>query len=97
MWVSEIDCIYHGVCTTLAGDSSLTSHNRTCFWAGDIFAPKLRLKNKHGAEVGIQEYLQGAFLDMFAELARATGDLEGVIGFEVCLDHFLKLSLTTCR
>ncbi len=55
----------------------------TCFWAGDAFAPKLKLKNRHGEEVPVQEFLQGAFLDMFENIVRAVGDLEAVIGFEV--------------
>ncbi|KAF9023012.1 glycoside hydrolase family 5 protein [Hymenopellis radicata] len=55
----------------------------TLFWGGDAFAPKLKLTNKHGEEVSAQQYLQDAFLDMFEVLARAVGDLEGVIGFEM--------------
>ncbi|SJL04818.1 uncharacterized protein ARMOST_08189 [Armillaria ostoyae] len=55
----------------------------TCFWAGDAFAPKLKLKNRHGEEVSVQELLQGAFLDMFDKVVRAVGDLEAVIGFEM--------------
>lgn len=34
-------------------------------------------------EVSIQDFLQGAFLDMFDVLVRAVSDLEAVIGFEV--------------
>ncbi|KAK0458583.1 glycoside hydrolase [Desarmillaria tabescens] len=55
----------------------------TCFWAGDAFAPKLKLKNRHGDDVSVQEFLQGAFLDMFDNIVRAVGDLEAVIGFEM--------------
>ncbi|KAH8827138.1 glycoside hydrolase family 5 protein [Flagelloscypha sp. PMI_526] len=47
----------------------------TCFWAGNTFAPKLRVDNGKGEKVSIQDYLQTAFLDMF--------DLEGVLGFEL--------------
>ncbi|TFK32388.1 glycoside hydrolase [Crucibulum laeve] len=55
----------------------------TCFWAGDAFAPKLRVKDKHGKEVGIQQFLQDAFLDMHEMIGKAVGDLPGVIGFEL--------------
>jgi hypothetical protein len=58
---------------------------RTCFWAGDTFAPKLRVKDGD-KEIPIQQYLQDAFLDMYGVLVQAIGDLEGVLGFEViCL------------
>jgi hypothetical protein len=50
----------------------------TCFWAGDTFAPKVRIGG-----MGVQEFLQTAFLDAWIILARAVGDLEGVLGFEV--------------
>ncbi|PPQ65139.1 hypothetical protein CVT24_003229 [Panaeolus cyanescens] len=55
----------------------------TCFWAGDTFAPKLRVKNQHGQEVSIQQFLQTCFLDMWDQVAAAVGDLEGVIGFQM--------------
>ncbi|KII91594.1 glycoside hydrolase family 5 protein [Plicaturopsis crispa FD-325 SS-3] len=55
----------------------------TCFWAGDTFAPKLKIKTRDGQEVPVQQFLQGAFLDMFEVLARTVGPLEGVLGFEV--------------
>ena len=53
---------------------------RTCFWAGDTFAPKLRVRDG----VLIQSFLQDAFLDMWEAVVRAVGDLDGVLGFEVC-------------
>lgn len=56
---------------------------RTCFWAGDMFAPKLRVKNTEGKEVSIQTFLQTAFLNMWGVVSRTVGDLEGVLGFEV--------------
>jgi hypothetical protein len=56
---------------------------RTCFWAGDTFAPKLRVKDNDGKELPIQEYLQNAFLDMYEVVVQVIGDLEGVLGFEV--------------
>ncbi|KAH9474389.1 Ergosteryl-beta-glucosidase [Psilocybe cubensis] len=55
----------------------------TCFWAGDIFAPKLLVKDKHGQEVSIQFFLQTCFLDMWEMVVRAVGDLDGVIGFQM--------------
>ncbi|KIJ98592.1 glycoside hydrolase family 5 protein [Laccaria amethystina LaAM-08-1] len=55
----------------------------TCFWAGATYAPKLLVKDRHGKEVSIQEYLQSAFLDMWELVARSVGDLEGVLGFEM--------------
>ena len=61
----------------------LFTHFSTLFWAGDVFAPKLRVKNKHDKEVPVQEFLQNAFLDMWEMVARAVGDLDGVIGFQV--------------
>ena len=45
--------------------------------------PKLKVKNRAGQEVSIQEFLQGAFLDMFDKVVEAVGDLDSVIGFEV--------------
>lgn len=56
---------------------------RTLFWGGDTFAPKLLFKNRDGVDVPIQQFLQDSFLDMFEILARAVGDLDGVLGFEV--------------
>lgn len=61
----------------------LFTHSSTLFWAGDVFAPKLRVKNKHDQEVPIQQFLQNAFLDMWEMVVRAVGDLDGVIGFQV--------------
>lgn len=52
----------------------------TLFWGGDMFAPKLRI-----GDVSAQQFLQDRFLDMFEQIAKAVGDLEGVIGFEVSL------------
>ncbi|PSS32123.1 hypothetical protein PHLCEN_2v2119 [Hermanssonia centrifuga] len=55
----------------------------TCFWAGDTFAPKLKVKNPAGEEVSIQSFLQGAFLNMWEMVAKTVGDLDGVIGYEI--------------
>lgn len=56
---------------------------RTCFWAGDAFAPKLLTKGKHGDAISVQQFLQDAYLDMSEMVVKAVGDLEGVVGFEV--------------
>ncbi|KAJ7178177.1 glycoside hydrolase [Mycena filopes] len=55
----------------------------TCFWAGDAFAPKLLVKDRAGNEVPVQQFLQNAFLDMYEVLAKAVGDLDAVVGFEM--------------
>jgi hypothetical protein len=55
----------------------------TCFWAGDAFTPKLKVKDASGQEVSIQTFLQDAFLGAWEALAKAVGDLDSVIGFEV--------------
>ncbi|KAL9709181.1 hypothetical protein Ac2012v2_007536 [Leucoagaricus gongylophorus] len=51
----------------------------TVFWAGDIFTPKLTVRDG----VPIQQFLQNAFLNMWETLVHAVGDLEGVIGFQL--------------
>ncbi|TBU47753.1 glycoside hydrolase family 5 protein [Dichomitus squalens] len=55
----------------------------TCFWGGDMFAPKLKVKGPDGKEVSIQQLLQGSFLNMWELVAKTLGDLEAVIGFEI--------------
>ncbi|KAI0089638.1 glycoside hydrolase family 5 protein [Irpex rosettiformis] len=55
----------------------------TCFWAGDTFTPKVKVKNHAKEEVSIQTFLQNAFLDMWELVAKTLGDLDGVIGFEI--------------
>ncbi|KAF7319648.1 Glycoside hydrolase family 5 protein [Mycena chlorophos] len=55
----------------------------TCFWAGDTFAPKLLVKDRDGKQVPLQQFLQNAYIDMSVMLAKAVGDLEAVIGFEM--------------
>ncbi|KAG5644275.1 hypothetical protein DXG03_008760 [Asterophora parasitica] len=54
----------------------------TLFWAGDTFAPKLLVKDKDGAAVPIQQFLQNSYLAMSETLAQTVGDLDGVLGFE---------------
>ena len=56
---------------------------RTCFWAGDMFASKLKLKAQDGRELSVQQFLQESFLNMWEVVAKTLGDLEAVIGFEV--------------
>jgi len=57
----------------------------TMAWAGDTFAPKLRVRDG----VPIQRFLQDAFLDMWEAVVGAVGDLDSDLGFEVrCLDSY---------
>ncbi|KAH7928854.1 glycoside hydrolase family 5 protein [Leucogyrophana mollusca] len=55
----------------------------TCFWAGDTFAPKLKIKTLDGQAKPVQQYLQDAFLDMYAVVVQKLGDLDGILGFEI--------------
>ncbi|TFK69843.1 glycoside hydrolase [Pluteus cervinus] len=55
----------------------------TCFWGGDMFAPKLLVDDQHGEKVPIQHFLQNCFLKSYEQLARAVGDLPGVCGFQM--------------
>jgi hypothetical protein len=57
----------------------------TCFWAGDTFAPKLKIVMPDGQTKPVQQYLQDAFLDMYATVVQALDGLDGVIGFEASL------------
>jgi hypothetical protein len=57
----------------------------TCFWAGDTFAPKLKIVMPGGQVKPVQQYLQDAFLDMYATVVQALDGLDGVIGFEARL------------
>ncbi|CAD7063981.1 unnamed protein product [Tilletia caries] len=89
---------------TLEGYQKLAAATMaTVFWAGDIFAYKIRVprswspghkttsakqghndEHKDGEEmVGLQTFLQDAYLRAFGELADAVGGLESVLGFEV--------------
>ena len=54
-----------------------------------MFAPKLKVKGTDGREVSIQQFLQGAFLNMWELVVRTVADLEAVIGFEVSLYSFI--------
>ncbi|CAL1708345.1 unnamed protein product [Somion occarium] len=59
----------------------------TCFWAGDTFAPKVKVKRRtktgNEEDVSIQQFLQDDFLNMWEVLADAVGHLSGVLGFEI--------------
>ncbi|KAH7907809.1 glycoside hydrolase family 5 protein [Hygrophoropsis aurantiaca] len=55
----------------------------TCFWAGDTFAPKLKIKCDDDSEKSIQQYLQEAFLNMYSIVVQKLRDLDGIIGFEI--------------
>ncbi|RXW11189.1 hypothetical protein EST38_g14666 [Candolleomyces aberdarensis] len=55
----------------------------TLFWAGETFAPKLQVEDRSGKLVSIQRFLQTHFLDMFDQVVKAVGDLEGVLGFQM--------------
>jgi hypothetical protein len=48
-----------------------------------MFAPKLTVDDGKGSRVPIQQFLQTAFLRMWEQVAKAVGDLDGVIGFQV--------------
>ena len=65
---------------------SCTNPYSTLFWGGDTFAPSLKVKDQNGKEVGIQGYLQDAFLAMVDKVVETVGDLPGVLGFEVSTD-----------
>ena len=85
LWIPKIDRFNHGVSiSTFTLPPQLILVISTCFWAGDILAPKLLVKNQHNQEVPIQQFLQTAFLDMWDMVVRAVGDLDGVIGVQVC-------------
>ena len=53
-----------------------------------MFAPKLKIKAPDGTSKGVQQFLQDAFLDMYAVVASTLGDVEGVLGFEVSATSF---------
>lgn len=61
----------------------------TCFWAGDELASKIRIMRPSPMdpskmeEVGVQTFLQDAFLAAFTRLVDKVGGLPGVLGFEV--------------
>lgn len=56
-----------------------------------MFAPKLKIKTSDAREVPVQQFLQNAFFNMWEQVVRAVGDLDGVIGFEVCsLSRYIR-------
>jgi hypothetical protein len=86
LWIPEALCGNHGVRSFLPPLRSFVSLSRfisTVFWAGDIFAPKLHVKDRRNQAVPIQQFLQTAFLDMWEKVVQAVGDLDGVVGFQV--------------
>lgn len=54
----------------------------TLFWAGDALAPKLTVKDGGGKEVGVQTFLQNAYIEAFGQLADRLAPLEACLGFE---------------
>jgi hypothetical protein len=82
--ISEVSRRYYGVSSQLLRQyDGINYQLRTCFWAGDTFTPKLKVKTRNGHLVSVQQYLQGAYLDMFDVVASKLGDLDGVLGFQV--------------
>ncbi|GAA5828536.1 hypothetical protein JCM11251_000840 [Rhodosporidiobolus azoricus] len=66
----------------------------TVFWAGEVFAPKRRVRRrlhkgkwgqegKEDEEVGLQVFLQESMAEAFGRLADKLGGCEAVVGFEV--------------
>lgn len=66
----------------------------TVFWAGDVFAPKRRVKRRlhqgqwgqagrEDEEVGLQVFLQESMCEAFGVLGDRLRDCEAVMGFEV--------------
>jgi len=52
------------------------------------------VKDEHNQEVPIQQYLQNAFLKTWEMIVQVVGNLEGVLGFQVCHILFLSLNLS---
>lgn len=72
-----------------ASDSRITMREglligSTLFWGGSTFAPSFMVDGQAGRKVNVQEYLQEAFLRAIEKLANAVGDLDSVLGIEVC-------------
>lgn len=53
----------------------------------------LSIEDAQGIQQPVQQFLQGAFLDMFEVLAKTVGDLEGVIGLQV-MHHLFSFKVT---
>jgi len=87
MRLPEVGCCYYGVGgalphTLVQGAQSVLSC-RTCFWGGNVFAPKLKITAPDGTSKSVQQFLQDTFLDMYAVVVQTLGGVEGVLGFEV--------------
>lgn len=98
LWIPKTDRFNNGVSISVFILPSLATPQlilfiSTCFWGGDIFAPKLLVKNQHNQEVPIQQFLQTAFLDMWDMVVRAVGDLRGVMGVQVSFLLLFHLGL----
>jgi hypothetical protein len=68
----------------------IASTMSTCFWAGDDFTPRLKIRKEDSrgdADVPVQAFLQESFLGAWEALVMAVGDLESVVGFQVCRKH----------
>ena len=67
----------------------------TCFWAGDVFTPELKVKKEDvggNEDIPVQKFLQERFLAAWEMVVKATADLKAIIGYEVCV-----LFIGTCR
>lgn len=64
----------------------LIDHLRTCFWAGDVFAPNLVVTTAEGEQLGVQTFLQSRFLSCFENLAKELDSISSILGFE-CLNE----------
>lgn len=71
----------------------LTGCGRTCFWGGDTFAPNLAIPTTDGKTKPVQQFLQDAFLDMYAVVVEALGDLDAVLGFEVHITSLFTIGV----
>ncbi|KAF8311637.1 glycoside hydrolase family 5 protein [Clavulina sp. PMI_390] len=58
----------------------------TCFFAGDVFTPELQITTRDNQKVGIQSFLQSAFLACFEHLAKQLDQVTSIIGWE-CLNE----------
>ena len=70
----------------------LLASYRTCFCAGDTFAPKLGVLDG----VPIQRFLQDAFSNKWETVVHAVGDLDSVFSLEVRRLTLLLIYLLTC-
>lgn len=69
--------------TSYPGERRTLTHSSTCFFAGNMFAPRLRVTAQTREEMSIQDFLQTTFLNCWRRVAEKVGRLEGVLGFQV--------------